>query len=209
MRTTWRRVVKTKPLIFLLTIILSFTCLTDNSFGYGINTHFYDNFYLRGGPRFRRPNRGYTYLFVNSDRSKLFSFTLGYSNRHSSENVTGRDRFTIRTNYQPTDAFSMSFNVEYANLFDKTQYIDETLFGDDTRYILGRIDKENSFETNLQKLEIIVEKLESGEIGLEESVQLYEEGMKIKKICDKKLKDIEMQIKKIKIEDSKVTKEDF
>jgi len=69
--------------------------------------------------------------------------------------------------------------------------------------------KENSFETNLQKLEIIVEKLESGEIGLEESVQLYEEGMKIKKICDKKLKDIEMQIKKIKIEDNKVTKEDF
>ena len=69
--------------------------------------------------------------------------------------------------------------------------------------------KENSFETNLQKLEIIVEKLESGEIGLEESVQLYEEGMKIKKICDKKLKDIEMQIKKIKIEDNKVIKEDF
>ena len=70
-------------------------------------------------------------------------------------------------------------------------------------------DKENSFEKNLQKLEIIVEKIESGEIGLEESVQLYEEGMKIKKICDKKLKDIEMQIKKIMIEDNKVTKEDF
>ncbi len=70
-------------------------------------------------------------------------------------------------------------------------------------------DKENSFEKNLQKLEIIVEKLESGEIGLEQSVELYEEGMKIKKICDKKLKDIEMQIKKIKIEDNKVTKEDF
>ena len=70
-------------------------------------------------------------------------------------------------------------------------------------------DKENNFEKNLQKLELIVEKLESGEIGLEESVQLYEEGMKIKKICDNKLKDIEMQIKKIKIDDNKVTKEDF
>ena len=70
-------------------------------------------------------------------------------------------------------------------------------------------DKENSFEKNLQKLELIVEKLESGEIGLEESVKLYEEGMKIKKICDNKLKDIEMQIKKIKIEDNKITKEDF
>ena len=70
-------------------------------------------------------------------------------------------------------------------------------------------DKENNFEKNLQKLELIVEKLESGEIGLEESVQLYEEGMKIKKICDSKLKNIEMQIKKIMIEDNKVTKEDF
>tara|TARA_Y100000768_G_scaffold315974_1_gene250974 strand:+ start:232 stop:453 length:222 start_codon:yes stop_codon:yes gene_type:complete len=70
-------------------------------------------------------------------------------------------------------------------------------------------DRENSFEKNLKNLEMIVEKLESGEIGLEDSVKLYEEGMKIKKICDKKLKDIEMQIKKIKIEDNKITKEDF
>ena len=70
-------------------------------------------------------------------------------------------------------------------------------------------EKDNNFETNLKKLEMIVDKLESGDIGLEESVKLYEEGMKIKKICDKKLKDIEMQIKKIKIEDNKVVKENF
>lgn len=70
-------------------------------------------------------------------------------------------------------------------------------------------EKDNNFETNLKKLEEIVDKLESGDIGLEESVKLYEEGMKIKKICDKKLKDIEMQIKKIKIEDNKVVKEDL
>ena len=70
-------------------------------------------------------------------------------------------------------------------------------------------EKDNNFEANLKKLEVIVDKLESGEIGLEESVKLYEDGMKIKKICDKKLKDIEMQIKKIKIEDSKVLKEDL
>ena len=70
-------------------------------------------------------------------------------------------------------------------------------------------EKDNNFETNLKKLEMIVDKLESGDIGLEESVKLYEEGMKIKKICDKKLKDIEMQIKKIKIEDNKVVKEEL
>ena len=70
-------------------------------------------------------------------------------------------------------------------------------------------EKDSNFEANLKKLELIVDKLESGDIGLEESVKLYEEGMKIKKICDKKLKDIEMQIKKIKIEDNKVVKENF
>ena len=70
-------------------------------------------------------------------------------------------------------------------------------------------EKDNNFEANLKKLEVIVDKLESGNIGLEESVNLYQEGMKIKKICDKKLKDIEMQIKKIKIEDNKVVKEDL
>ena len=70
-------------------------------------------------------------------------------------------------------------------------------------------EKENSFEKNLKTLENIVDKLESGEIGLEESVKLYEEGMKIKKICDDKLQDIEMQIKKIKIENNKIIKEDL
>ena len=70
-------------------------------------------------------------------------------------------------------------------------------------------EKDNNFEANLKKLEVIVDKLESGDIGIEDSVKLYEEGMKIKKICDKKLKDIEMQIKKIKIDDNKVVKEDL
>ena len=70
-------------------------------------------------------------------------------------------------------------------------------------------EKDNNFETNLKKLEMIVDKLESGDIGLEDSVKLYEEGMKIKKICDKKLIDIEMQIKKIRIEDNNIIKEDL
>jgi len=70
-------------------------------------------------------------------------------------------------------------------------------------------EKINNFESNLKKLELIVDKLESGEMGLEESVKLYEEGMKIKKICDVKLQDIEMQIKKIKIENNKIVKENL
>ena len=67
----------------------------------------------------------------------------------------------------------------------------------------------NNFEKNLHKLEEIVEKLENGEVDLEESVKLYEEGMRLKKICEEKLKSIDLQIKTIKEDNNKISKEDF
>ena len=70
-------------------------------------------------------------------------------------------------------------------------------------------DKQNNFEETLKKLEAIVDQLESGDVDLEKSVQLYEEGMRLKKICEEKLKNVEMQIKKIKTNNNKITKEDF
>jgi len=70
-------------------------------------------------------------------------------------------------------------------------------------------EKELTFEENLKKLEDIVEQLESGEIDLERSVELYEKGMILKNNCEEKLKKVEIQIKKIKIENNQIKKEDF
>ena len=64
-------------------------------------------------------------------------------------------------------------------------------------------DKEITFEENIKKLENIVEQLESGEIDLEKSVELYEKGMILKNNCEEKLKKVELQIKKIKLENLK------
>ena len=58
-------------------------------------------------------------------------------------------------------------------------------------------------------MEKIVEQLESGNVDLEKSVELYEKGMNLKKICEEKLKKVELQIKKIKIDNDKITKENF
>ena len=69
--------------------------------------------------------------------------------------------------------------------------------------------KKLSFEENLKKLEDIVEQLESGDIDLENSVELYEKGMILKNTCEEKLKKVELQIKKIKIQNNKIKKEDF
>ncbi|MCK6600461.1 MAG: exodeoxyribonuclease VII small subunit [Bacteroidetes bacterium] len=41
----------------------------------------------------------------------------------------------------------------------------------------------SSFEDKLRRLETIVETLESGQIGLEESLKLYEEGIILSKNC--------------------------
>ena len=70
-------------------------------------------------------------------------------------------------------------------------------------------DKELSFEESLKELENIVDQLESGDIDLERSVKLYEKGMLLKKNCEDKLKTVEMQIKKIKLDNNKIKKENF
>lgn len=55
----------------------------------------------------------------------------------------------------------------------------------------------NDFEANLKTLEEIVEKLESGEETLENSLNLYEKGMKISSICKEMLEKAEQKIKVI------------
>ena len=69
--------------------------------------------------------------------------------------------------------------------------------------------KDLSFEDSLKKLEDIVEQLESGDVDLDKSVELYEKGMNLKKICEEKLKKVELQIKQIKIENNKISKKEF
>ena len=70
-------------------------------------------------------------------------------------------------------------------------------------------DKKLTFEESIKKLEHIIDQLESGEIDLEKSVELYEKGMILKNNCEEKLKKVELQIKKIKIENNQIKKEDF
>ena len=50
------------------------------------------------------------------------------------------------------------------------------------------------FEKRLADLETIVERLEQGELPLDESVRLFEEGMKLSESCKKELNDAEGRI---------------
>lgn len=55
-----------------------------------------------------------------------------------------------------------------------------------------------SFETALTKLEAIVESMEQGEVPLAELLSKYEEGSKLLKVCEARLKDAELTIEKLK-----------
>lgn len=59
--------------------------------------------------------------------------------------------------------------------------------------------EEMSFEAALAELETIVEKLETGQVDLEESIGIYERGEKLKARCETLLKRAEERIEKITI----------
>ena len=54
--------------------------------------------------------------------------------------------------------------------------------------------KEPSFEEALKGLEAVVQRLESGEPPLEESIRLFEEGMRLSETCRKRLDEADRKI---------------
>ena len=70
--------------------------------------------------------------------------------------------------------------------------------------------KKKTFESSLARLEEIVRAMESGEIMLDESLSLYEEGIKLIKFCTKALDDAEQKVKILqKGEDGSLVEVDF
>ena len=53
---------------------------------------------------------------------------------------------------------------------------------------------EKKFEKSMQRLEEIVLSLEGGELPLEDSLKVFEEGMKLVKFCSDKLEEAEQKV---------------
>ena len=56
-----------------------------------------------------------------------------------------------------------------------------------------------SFEAAMAELEQVVDRLDRGEVPLEESITLYERGEALKKHCEAKLRDAEERVAKITV----------
>lgn len=55
-------------------------------------------------------------------------------------------------------------------------------------------EQQPSFEGELEKLEGIVSQLEDGKLSLEESLQLFEQGVKLSRACRKQLREAETKV---------------
>ena len=54
-----------------------------------------------------------------------------------------------------------------------------------------------TFEQSMQRLEQIVRAMERGDVALEESLKLFQEGTELVRSCGKLLEDAQLQVKKI------------
>ncbi len=54
-----------------------------------------------------------------------------------------------------------------------------------------------TFESSMKRLEMIVRAMESGDVALEESLKLFQEGTELIRTCSKLLDDAELQVKKV------------
>ena len=53
---------------------------------------------------------------------------------------------------------------------------------------------EKSFETSLKELEEIVSRLEAGDLPLEQSLDLFEQGIRLSRDCQKRLDEAERKV---------------
>ena len=57
------------------------------------------------------------------------------------------------------------------------------------------------FEEALEKLSALVEQMESGDLSLEESLKIFEEGIKLSKDCQNALSDAEKKVQALLLEE--------
>ena len=71
------------------------------------------------------------------------------------------------------------------------------------------MENKKSFEENLEKLKKSVDSLEEEELPLKETLEKFEEGLKLSKLCNEELEVAQKKIEKIIEKDGKPTSESF
>ncbi len=63
----------------------------------------------------------------------------------------------------------------------------------------------DKFEDNLSRLEEIVKKMESGDLSLEDALKAFEEGIRLSRLCAKKLDESERRVEVLLKQEGELT----
>lgn len=65
------------------------------------------------------------------------------------------------------------------------------------------------FEASLEQLEQLVSKMEKGQLSLDQSLEAFEEGVKLTRTCQDKLKNAEQRVTKLTLDNEKISFGEF
>jgi exodeoxyribonuclease VII small subunit len=70
---------------------------------------------------------------------------------------------------------------------------------------MAKNNESHTFEESMEALENLVEKLEKGDVPLEEAITMFQEGMTLSKECHDRLQKVEKQMAEVLSEDGEIS----
>ncbi|MCR6110507.1 exodeoxyribonuclease VII small subunit [Bacillus sp. A301a_S52] len=70
---------------------------------------------------------------------------------------------------------------------------------------MAKANESLTFEESMEALENLVEKLEKGDVPLEEAITMFQEGMTLSKECHDRLQKVEKQMAEVLSEDGEIS----
>jgi hypothetical protein len=99
------------------------------------------NTMLRGGPIMRMPGSLNSWMYINTDSRKKFELVLNLQHTVTFEGSGNNLNVRPQIIYKPLNTLSLSLSPSYMIAFDEMQYVDQTNYGNQTRYMYGCIDQ--------------------------------------------------------------------
>jgi len=101
----------------------------------------FTNTVLQGGPRFRYSEEVFESLNFNSDSRKKLRFYAGIYASQGKDKSFSYTEYDAGFTYQPINALTFSLSPNYSKNTSKTQFVTNTSFNNDPRYIMAQLDQ--------------------------------------------------------------------
>jgi len=112
----------------------------QTSLSYNMSGTQLSNSALRGGPALKTPGYKRFYMWLGSNSQKKFTYEFASSQYYSNDKEYKRSKFySVELGYRPIKSFRIELEPEFSNSQNLLQYVTQTDYMDNTRYIFANI----------------------------------------------------------------------